>query len=159
MSFEIIKNLQPYFFSLREINNSNMCLDLKLPVTWKFNEIVSKYNETSPIIGKVQDKNENFILISLITELNFNDYDRLFECAKDVIKTNKEIEEKDYLLDLKIKELKQLFQNESLDKLKDISFIENEKQGDATIIKMVGKGNKKGQRGNNESQEKVDSGN
>ena len=159
MSFEIIKNLQPYFFSLREINNSNMCLDLKLPVTWKFNEIVSKYNETSPIIGKVQDKNENFILISLITELNFNDYDRLFECAKDVIKTNKDIEEKYFLLDLKIKELKQLFQNESLDKLKDISFIENEKQGDATIIKMVGKGNKKGQHGNNESQEKNDSGN
>ena len=104
MSFEIIKNLQPFFFSLREINDSNICLDLKLPVTWKFNEIVSKYNETSPIIVKLQDKNENFILISLITELNLGDYDRLFECAKDVIKTNREIEEKDYLLELKIKE-------------------------------------------------------
>jgi hypothetical protein len=159
MSFEIIKNLQPFFFSLREINDSNICLDLKLPVTWKFNEIVSKYNETSPIIVKLQDKNENFVLISLITELNLGDYDRLFECAKDVIKTNREIEEKDYLLELKIKELKQLFQNESLDKLKDISFIENEKNGDATIIKMVGKGNKKGQHRNNESQEKDDSGN
>lgn len=159
MSFEIIKNLQPYFFSLREINETNICLDIKLPVIWKFTEIVSNYNETSPIVVKVQDKNETYILISLITELNSDDYDRLFECVKEIIKTNKEIEEKDYLLESKIKELKQLFQNEPLDKLKDISFTENEKHRDATIIKMVGKRNKKGQYGDNKSQEESDTGN
>jgi len=158
MSFEILKNLQPYFFSLREIDN-NICLDIKLPVSWNFNEIIIKYNETSPLYCKIQDKNENFVLITLITEFNFNDYERLFECAKEIIRVNKEIEEKENLLQLKIKELKQLFQNESLDKLKDITFSENERQEDRTIIKMVGKGNKKGQHRDIESQEKNDSGN
>lgn len=158
MSFEIIKNLQPYFFSLREINN-NICLDLRLTVTWKFTDIVTKYNNETPLIYKIQDKNENFLLVSLITELKFDNFNKLFDCAFEIIKTNKESEEKEKLLQLKIKELKELFQNESLDKLKDISFSENEKQEDTTIIKLAGKRNKKGQLGNNEPQEENDTGN
>jgi len=158
MSFENIENLRPYFFSLREINN-NICLDLKLPVTWKFTDTVSKFNNQNPLIYKIQDKNENYVLVSFITELNSNNYNKLFECAFEIIKINKESEEKEYLLQLKIKELKELFQSESLDKLKDISFTENEKQEDTTIIKLAGKRNKKGQLGDNESQEENDSGN
>jgi hypothetical protein len=158
MSFEKIRDLQPYFFSLREING-NICLDVKFPVTWKFVDIVTKFSNETTLIHKVQDKNDKFMLISLITELNQNDYERLFNCAFEIIKTNKESEEKESLLQLKIKELKELFQNESLDKLKDISFTENEKQEDTAIIKLAGKGNKKGQLRNNEPQEKDDSGN
>jgi hypothetical protein len=47
------------------------------------------------------------------------------------------MEEKQKLLQQKIKELEVLFQHQSLDKLKDISFIEDAKQENTTGIRLV----------------------
>jgi hypothetical protein len=153
--FETIRFLRPYFFSLREIDN-NVSLDIKLPVTWRFEQIVAPYKS---IKTKVQDKNDKFTLLSLISHATADGYDVVFRCAKDVIDTNKELEEKQRLLQSKIKELELLFQHETLDKLKEISFIENvtEKQQEPTTgIKLVEEGIGEGPEGHSEPQEEDD---
>ena len=52
-------------------NKPDMVFGGKIGNTANEVEIVSKYNETSPIIGKVQDKNENFI--SLTKNIYYNE--------------------------------------------------------------------------------------
>lgn len=146
--FNNIKDLRPYFFSLREIDN-NVSLDVRLPANWKFETIVAPYKS---IKTKVQDKNEKHTLVSLISNATTDGYEIVFTCAKEIVKTNKEIEEKQKLFQTKIKELEMLFQQESLDKLKQLSFIENG-QEITTGIKLVGQGNEEGRDGNIETQE------
>jgi hypothetical protein len=73
----------------------------------------------------------------LISNATADGYDVVFSCAKEIITTNKEMEEKQKLLQQKIKELEVLFQHQSLDKLKDISFIEDAKQENTTGIRLV----------------------
>ena len=146
--FNNIKDLRPYFFSLREIDN-NVSLDIRMPTNWKFETIVVPYKS---IKTKVQDKNEKHTLVSLISNATTDGYEIVFTCAKEIVKTNKEIEEKQKLFQTKIKELEMLFQQESLDKLKQLSFIENG-QEITTGIKLVGQGNEEGRDGNIETQE------
>ena len=146
--FDNIKVLRPYFFSLREIDN-NVSLDIRMPTNWKFETIVAPYKS---IKTKVQDKNEKHTLVSLISNATTDGYEIVFTCAKEIVKTNKEIEEKQKLFQTKIKELEMLFQQESLDKLKQLSFIENG-QEIKTGIKLVGQGNEEGRDGNIETQE------
>ena len=146
--FDNIKVLRPYFFSLREIDN-NVSLDIRMPTYWKFETIVVPYKS---IKTKVQDKNEKHTLVSLISNATTDGYEIVFTCAKEIVKTNKEIEEKQKLFQTKIKELEILFQQESLDKLKQLSFIENG-QEITTGIKLVGQGNEEGRDGNIETQE------
>lgn len=153
--FENIRFLRPYFFSLREIDN-NVSLDIKLPVTWRFEQILTPYKS---IKVKVQDKNDNFTLLSIIANATADGYDMVFRCAKDVIETNKELEEKQKLLQSKIKELELLFQHESLDKLKEISFIDNVteiQQEPTTGIRLVEEGSGEGPEGDSEPQEEDD---
>jgi hypothetical protein len=151
--FDNIRILRPYFFSLREIEN-NVSLDIKLPVTWKFENIVSHYKS---IKTKIQDKNEKFTLVSLISNATADGYEVVFTCAKEIISINKEYEEKQRLLQSKIKELEILFQHESLDKLRDISFIENAKQQeDTTSIRMVEQGDGEGLEGDSEPKDSDD---
>jgi len=149
--FDNISNLRPYFFSLREIDN-NVSLDIKLPSKWRFDQIVAPYRSVKT---KVQDKNEKFILLSLISHATKDGYEVAFTCAKDVIQTNLELEEKERLLQLKIKELEDLFKKQSLDELKNLKFTENE-QEDNEGIRMVGEGDQEGLEGDRDTQEEDD---
>jgi hypothetical protein len=151
--FETIQKLKPYFFSLREIE-SNVSLDIKLPSKWKFDDIVAQYKSVKI---KVQDRNEKNVLLSIIAVSSYSGYETAFECASDIIRINKEIEEKQKLLQAKIKELEVLFQHESLDKLKDLTFIENAREEeDTTGIRMVGEGTEEGPEGDSEPQDEDD---
>lgn len=150
--FDSIRFLRPYFFSLREIEN-NVSLDIKLPVTWKIESIISQYKSLK---YKVQDKNEKFTLVSLISHATADGYDIAFSCAKEIITVNKEMEEKQRLLQQKIKELEVLFQHETLDKLNKISFIEDARQETTTSIKLVESGDREGLEGNSITQESND---
>ncbi len=150
--FDNIKKLRPHFHSLREIQD-NVSLDLKLPLTWKYEEVVKPY---SSIAIKVQDKNEKFNLISLIAQSTQNGYDVVFACAHEIVSKNKEEEEKQILFQEKVKELQLLFQNESLEKLKDINLIKNHGQEITTSEGMVGQGDGEGQNGDIELQESDD---
>ncbi len=61
--FEILRNLRPYFFSLREIDN-NVSLDIRLPLTWRYEDIVKPYRLVKT---KIQDKNDKYSLLSLVS--------------------------------------------------------------------------------------------
>ena len=69
---------------------------------------------------------------------------------------NKEEEEKQKLFQQKVKELQQLFQNEKLDKLKDINLLEDYGQEITTGTELVDEGDGEGQTGNTDTQESVD---
>ena len=151
--FESIKSLRPHFHSLREIEG-NVSLDIKLPLMWKFEEIVKPYRALKI---KVQDKNETFTLVSLVANGTQEGYNVAFACAIDIIKINKEEEEKRQLFQTKVKELEMLFQNESLAKLKDINFLENhEQQEDNTSVGVVEQGSGEGQDGSGDTEEEDD---
>lgn len=152
--FQNIKSLRPYFFSLREIEG-NVSLDIRLPLSWKFDTIVTPYRS---IKIKIQDKSEKFTLISLISNATQDGYDVVFACASEIVNVNKEDEEKRKLFQSKVKELENLFQNQSLNKLKDLNFLEAYEQEDETSIGLVGEGDGEGPLGNPESQDESDSG-
>ena len=146
--FESIKSIRPYFHSLREIEN-NVSLDIKLPTSWKFEQIIAPYRS---IKFKVQDKNDKFNLLSLISMATKEGYDVVVGCANEIILVNKEEEEKKRLFDEKVNELKILFQSQSLDRLKDIKLIEENGQEDTTRVRMVEQGDREGQDRDIESQ-------
>lgn len=152
--FNNIKSLRPFFFSLRELEN-NVSLDIKIPVTWKFDTIITPYRS---IKTKIQDKSEKFTLISLISNATQDGYDVVFSCASEIVTINKEDEEKRKLFQSKVKELEALFQNESLNKLKDLNFLEAYGQGDETSIGLATEGDGEGSVGDTETQDKIDTG-
>jgi len=115
--YESIKKLRPHFYSLREIEN-NVSLDIKIPINWSFNDIIQPY---SLIKFKIQDKNDKFTLLSLISVGNQEGYDIVFYCAIEIINFNKENEEKQILFNQKVKELEELFKKEKLDNLKSLN--------------------------------------
>jgi hypothetical protein len=149
---ENIISLRPYFFSLREIEG-NVSLDMKLPLSWKYETIVSPYRS---IKVKVQDKSEKFTLISLISAATKDGYDVVFACSLEIVNVNKEEEEKRKLFQEKVKELESLFQKETLNKLKDLNFLDTYEQGDETSIELVGEGDGEGSIGNTETQDEND---
>lgn len=150
--FEIIKSLKPYFFSLREID-SNVSLDIKLPTNWKYDAIVAPYRS---IKTKIQDKNDKFNLLSLISSATQEGYDVVISCANEIITLNKDEEEKQKLFQLKVRELQELFQKESLSKLKDINLLEDYGQEINTRDGDITEGDIEGQIGDRESQESDD---
>lgn len=150
--FENIKSLRPHFHSLREIEG-NVSLDIKLPLNWKFEEIIKPYRS---IKVKLQDKNEKYTLLSLVTNATQEGYDVIFACALEVLTQNKEEEEKQKLFQQKVKELQQLFQNEKLDKLKDINLLEDYGQEITTGTELVDERDGEGQTGDTDTQESVD---
>ena len=151
--FENIKSLRPHFHSLREIEG-NVSLDIKLPLTWMYEEIIKPYRS---IKFKVQDKNEKFTLMSLISSGTQEGYDVVFTCALDIIKYNKEEEEKRELFNQKVKELQELFKKETLDKLKDINLSTHYGQENTTSLRVVNEGNDEGPVGDTKSQKSDDS--
>lgn len=119
--YKDIQVLQPYFYSIREVNEV-LCLDIKIPVKWKYAPILLKYDS---IKLKEQDKNEENTLITLITKSTCDGYDDINNCAREIIKTNKDEEEKLSLFNEKVSALQELFMNMSLDELKNINFETN----------------------------------
>jgi len=135
--YEAIKFLRPYFHSLREIKTL-VSLDIKLPLNWVYENITQPY---STITVKLQNKDDKNNLISLVSEGTQEGYSVVFACANEIIKINKEEEEKQKLFQEKVRELQELFKKESLDKLKDINLLNKAGQEVNTSTTMVGKGN------------------
>ena len=146
--FENIKSLRPHFHSLREIQN-NVSLDIKLPLNWKYDDIIKPY---STISTKIQDKNEKFNLVSLVSQATQEGYDVVFACANEIFTFNREEEEKQKLFQQKVKELQELFKNESLDKLKEINLIDNYGQENTTGIGLVEQGIEERSEGSTDSE-------
>ncbi len=150
--FESIKSLRPHFHSLREVQN-NVSLDIRLPLTWKYEDIIKPYRT---ITVKIQDKNDKYNLISLVTQATQEGYDVAFACANEIFTFNKEEEEKQKLFHQKVKELQELFKTESLDKLKEINLTDNYGQEITTGIELAGQGDEEGSEGSGDTEEEDD---
>ena len=150
--FENIKLLRPFFHSLREVQD-NVSLDIKLPLNWKYEDVIKPYRS---IAVKIQDKNEKFTLISLVAKGTQDGYDVVFACANEIVQINKEEEEKQRLFQEKVKELQELFKKESLDKLKDINLLEDYGQEIAASDGVSEEGDGEGSDGDSEPQETND---
>ncbi len=150
--FESIKSLRPHFHSLREIEG-NVSLDIKLPLNWRYDDIAKPYRSVKI---KVQDKNEKFTLVSLISNGTQDGYDVVFACALEILQVNKDEEEKQKLFQQKVKELQELFKKESLDKLKDINLLNDYGQEITAGDGVVEQGDGEGQDGDTEPQDEID---
>jgi phosphoribosyl-dephospho-CoA transferase len=153
--YELISSLRPYFFSLREIER-NVSLDIKIPGRWKIENVQHIAAQYKSVALKVQDKNDKNQLISIISVASEDGYQTVRTCAMEIIKYNNELEEKDRLFREKVRELEALFKKESLDKLKDITFIEEDGQENTEGINLVEKGDGEGSEGSDEPQEEDD---
>jgi hypothetical protein len=150
--FQSIKSLRPHFHSLREIEG-NVSLDIKLPLTWRYEDIIKPYRS---IKIKIQDKNEKFTLLSLISNGTQDGYDVVFACALEILQINRDEEEKQKLFQQKVKELQELFKKESLDKLKDINLLNDYGQEITTSIGLVEEGDGEGQEGDRDTEDSDD---
>jgi hypothetical protein len=151
--YENIKILRPHFHSLREVKD-NVSLDLKLPLNWSYNDIIKPY---SSITFKVQDKNESFNLVSLISQSTQNGYDVVFACANEIVVFNREEEEKQRLFQQKVKELQELFKKQSLDTLKDINLLSGYGQQEINTSEgLAEQGGGEGPSGDSEAQDDDD---
>lgn len=151
----IVKSLRPHFFSLREIKDT-VSLDLKLPTKWRYENIMNEgMPEDLPFEIKIQDEKPENRLISLISSTDSEGYELVFNYAKKIISINKEEEEKQRLFTEKVNELKALFLNSPLDKLKDISF--DEKLSDFKSDGKIQLGGGEGSGTDGEDKEKTDS--
>lgn len=153
--YEVISSLRPHFFSLREIDK-NVSLDIKIPNKWRIENVQYVVSQYKSVGIKVQDKNDKFQLVSLIAVANEDGYETVRICAMEIIKYNVELEEKERLFKEKVKELELLFKKESLDKLKDINFLEEDGQENTTGIRLVEQGNGEGSSGIEEPQDEDD---
>lgn len=150
--FESIKSLRPHFHSLREIEG-NVSLDIRLPLNWRHEDIVKPYRA---IKVKIQDKNEKFTLMSLISNGTQDGYDVVFACALEILQINRDEEEKQKLFHQKVKELQELFKKESLDKLKDINLLNDYGQEITTSLGLVEEGDGEGQEGDRDTEDSDD---
>jgi len=149
--YDSIKSIRPYFYSLREIE-SYVTLDIKIPLTWKYIDIIQTFES---IKYKVQDKNDKFILLSIITNSDENGYSLVFLCANEIIKVNKEEEEKQLLFQQKLLELQELFEKENLDILRSLNLkLLTDGQGITNRDEFIGEGEKEEFERDRELQEK-----
>jgi hypothetical protein len=150
--YEFIKSLKPYFFSLREIKE-NVSLDLKIPVSWKYEKIAQVYKTLQL---KIQDKNDKDTLISFICTASEEGYEIVYQCAREVVEKNLEDEKKRELFDKKVREMRDMFEKMGLEELEKLNF---DKNGEPNTegIRLVGEGDEEGSIGSGEPQTTNDS--
>jgi hypothetical protein len=113
---ERIKEIEPYFKSLNMVDGTTVIL-VKFPDKWKiFNaeELTETYNVYT-------GKKENVDGIFFLSETS-NGVDCIFDAIEEVINQNKTFEEKAALLEIRAKELSDLFLTEPLEKLRTLEF-------------------------------------
>jgi hypothetical protein len=122
----IFKELDPYLRGLKIAENYNI-VEVLLKKSWTYKDFLPEdiqFSQTK------EHSNKNYYHGALYSE-NKN-FDQMIEILKDIVEKNLEEEEKERLLSSKVEELKKMFQETSLDKLKDLSFNYNTKFNGST---------------------------
>jgi len=109
--------LFPYLQSVRKLKNY-LSFDLSIPNSWK---LPKKYVDEEKIMEQ-DSKIEGHRLISFVTEINEDAVEKNTDNIQNIIKYNLDREEKDRLFQMKVAELKTIFEKQSLGKLKNLSF-------------------------------------
>lgn len=113
--YEDIIKLTPYLVSIRIIENV-ITIDISFPTMWK---IPKKYvDENSVVENESSDK--DFRFFSFVCEMSQDNFNNIYNSIINIIKYNKEREEKENLFQLKVNELKSVFEKQTLDELKKL---------------------------------------
>lgn len=115
--FSEFSELLPYLQSVRKIKNY-LSFDVCISETWK---LPKKYVQEDKILE--QESNvENHRLISFVCEINEEEVEKTSNNIRQIIAYNLEREEKERMLEVKVNELKTLFEKNSLNNLKSLKF-------------------------------------
>jgi hypothetical protein len=115
--YKEFSDFYPYIQSIRKLKNY-LSFDMNFPKEWK---LPKKFvPENSVVENESQDPNKR--LISFVSEFEEEKINTIATNIKNVIKYNKELEEKERLFNLKVKELKNIFEKQNLTTLKDLKF-------------------------------------
>lgn len=112
-----LEDVFEYLISVRKLK-TYLSFDIELPKTWK---IPKRYANEEKVV-EIQSKTENKRSFSFVSEFNQSDVDLTVNNIKNIISFNKEIEQKERLLQSKIQELKQIFEKTNLDNLQSLKF-------------------------------------
>jgi hypothetical protein len=115
--YKEFSDFYPYIQSIRKLKNY-LSFDMSFPKEWK---LPKKFvPENNVIENESQDSTKR--LISFVAEFEEEKINLIAANIKNVIKYNKELEEKERLFNLKVKELKTIFEKQNLTILKDLKF-------------------------------------
>ena len=115
--YKEFSDFYPYIQSIRKLKNY-LSFDMSFPKEWK---LPKKFiPENNVVENESQDPTKR--LISFVSEFEEEKVNTIASNIKNVIKYNKELEEKERLFNLKVKELKTIFEKQNLTILKDLKF-------------------------------------
>jgi hypothetical protein len=115
--YKEFSTLFPYLQSVRKLKNY-LSFDLSIPNSWK---LPKKYVDEEKIMEQ-DSKVDGYRLISFVTEISEEAVEKNTDNIQNIIKYNLDREEKDRLFQMKVTELKTIFEKQSLGKLKNLSF-------------------------------------
>lgn len=106
-----------YLQSIRKLK-TYLSFDVLFPTTWK---LPKKYVDEKTIFES-ESNIANMRLISFAANFDDESVKKTLNSIKSIINYNKELEEKEVLLQLKIEELKRLFETKQLNELHNLNF-------------------------------------
>ena len=109
--------LYPYIQSIRKLK-TYLSFDMSFPKDWK---LPKKYVPQDSVIEN-KSTDPTMRLISFGVEFNEDTVNTIVDSIKNLIKYNREIEEKERLFSLKVQELKTIFEKQNLIALQDLKF-------------------------------------
>lgn len=115
--YQEVTILFPYLHSIRKLK-THLSIDVMFPNSWK---LPKKYiPENSIVENESQLTDHRFF--SFVTEFEELAVDNMLSNIQNVIRYNKEREEKEKLFDDKVNELRKMFDKQNLDNLKNLKF-------------------------------------
>ena len=109
--------LYPYIQSIRKLK-TYLSFDMSFPKDWK---LPKKYVPQDNVIEN-KSTDPAIRLISFGVEFSEDSVNTIVDNIKNLIKYNREIEEKEQLFSLKVQELKTIFEKQNLIALQDLKF-------------------------------------
>jgi hypothetical protein len=135
-----ISKFNNYFNSIR-MHEGLVVIDLKLPIQWKDKEVLS--DRGGKIQMKVGTSNEKFKLVSFFAPFDVGGTEILSNEIFAIIKWNKDQEEKNELLNIKMVELRKVFNENNVDSLRNLNIAFDNKielNGEEELTTLVEKG-------------------
>ena len=121
--FTEFNTLSPYLQSVRKLK-TYLSFDIHFPNTWK---IPKKFvDEETLLENESTETGKRFF--SFVSTFNEEEVEKIFNNLRNIIKYNKEREEKDKLFQTKVNELKSIFEKQNLDNLQALKFEISENQ-------------------------------
>lgn len=115
--YKEISKLFPHLQSIRKIKDY-VSVDVSFPKSWK---LPKKFVEEDKIMEQ-QTQNPDERLISFVSEIDDEIIEKCVKNIENIIQYNREREEKEKLFDEKVRELKMVFEKQSLKELQDLKF-------------------------------------